>query len=202
MKIKNIIFDLGGVLIDWNPLYVYNKLIPDKEKRDYFFNNICTHDWNIQQDAGTPFVEATRMKVAEFPEWKEYIEAFYGRWEEMLGEQIDGTVKILKSCIDDENLHVYALTNWSAETFPITLDKFDFLHWFEGIVVSGVEKMIKPNQEIYDLILNRYGLVAEESIFIDDNLDNVNAANELGINAIHYKNPEDLLKALSRRGVN
>jgi len=186
MRINNIIFDLGGVLIDWNPLYVFESLIPDQKKRDFFFNHICTHDWNIEQDAGRLISEATRTKIAEFPEWKEYIEAFYGRWEEMLGGPIHGTVKILKDLKAKNEHHILALTNWSAETFPVALERYKFLQLFEGILVSGEEKMKKPDAEIYDLMLSRYKLKAASTLFIDDNKANVIGARAVGMHAIQF----------------
>ncbi len=190
--IKNIIFDLGNVLIKWDPLNVFNEMIPEDEKRKFFFDHVCTYAWNVEQDAGRTFADATAMKIAEYPEWEPYIKAYYGRWSEMLGGAIEGSVEILKSCLANEKLNVYALTNWSAESFPIALDRFEFLQWFEGIVVSGTEKMIKPDPAIYKLILNRYGLNADESVFIDDSLDNVQGANDVGIHGIHFTSPKQL----------
>ena len=142
-QINTIIFDLGGVLIDWNPLYVFNDLIPDKERQKYFFENVCTMHWNEQQDAGTPIAQATAERIVMFPDWENEIRAYYGRWVEMLGEANHGTVKILKKLVNSPNYRVYALTNWSAETFPIakSMEKFEFLHWFEGILVSGEEHL-------------------------------------------------------------
>ena len=193
-KIDTIIFDLGGVLIDWNPEYVYLEVFKgDREKMQWFFDNICTHDWNENQDAGYPLNKATEERVALFPEHEDHIRMFYGRWEEMLGEAIEGTVDILKELIDTKQFKIVALTNWSHETFPIALETFDFLHWFEGILVSGEEKTRKPFKDIYDLTLSRFDIKAENALFIDDNLRNVNAAKELGINAIRFQNP-DLLR--------
>lgn len=189
-SISTIIFDLGGVLIDWNPEYVYLDIFKgDREKMKWFFDTICTNDWNENQDAGYPLDQATDERVALFPEHEELIRMFYGRWEEMLGEAIDDTVAILKQLIDSNNHKVVALTNWSHETFPVALKKFEFLHWFEGIVVSGEEKTRKPFRDIYELTLNRFNIKAENSLFIDDNLRNVEAAKALGINAIHFKTP-------------
>ncbi len=192
-KISTVIFDLGGVLIDWNPDYVYlEEFDGNRDKLKWFYENICTSDWNENQDAGYPLAKATEERVALFPEHEELIRMYYGRWTEMLGEQIDGTVEILKKLIEDKNLKVVALTNWSAETFPIALDKFEFLHWFDGIVVSGTEKTRKPFAEIYHLTLKRFDITPNESIFIDDNLRNVQAAEIHGINGIHFKSPEEL----------
>ncbi len=117
-KIKAIIFDLGNVLIDWNPKYVFDKLIEDEERRKHFFENICTPDWNEEQDAGRPIKQATEELIAKHPDWKEAIEAFYGRWIEMLGGPISDTVEILRSLKEKRQYKLYALTNWSAETFP------------------------------------------------------------------------------------
>lgn len=192
-KINTIIFDLGGVLIDWNPEYVYLDVFDgNREKMQWFFDNVCTHDWNENQDAGYPLSKATEERIALFPEHEELIRMFYGRWEEMLGEAIEGTVDILKKLIDSNQFKVVALTNWSHETFPIALETFDFLHWFEGILVSGEEKTRKPFKDIYELTLSRFDIEPENSVFIDDNLRNINAAKELGINTIHFHTPEQL----------
>lgn len=196
-EIKNMIFDLGGVLIDWNPEYVYLDVFNgDREKMKWFFDEICTMDWNENQDAGYPLEKATEERVKLFPEYEEWIRIYYGRWEEMLGNQIDGTVAILKQLIDNPNYKVVALTNWSAETFPVALERFDFLHWFEGIVVSGTEKMRKPFNEIYELTLNRFNIEAAQSLFIDDNARNIEAAKKMGINTIRFNNPTQLKSEL------
>ena len=202
MPINTIIFDLGNVLIDWNPEYVFKKLIPDEEKRQFFFDNICTHDWNVEQDAGRTLREGTEIKVAEFPEWESEIRAYYGRWEEMLGGSIDGSVAILKDLIDHPDYRVYALTNWSNETFPVALGLFDFLHWFEGIVVSGDEKTRKPSADIYEILLKRYDVTPQHAVFIDDSLKNIEGAEVLGIKGIHFKSPEQLKESLNNLGVN
>lgn len=191
--INTIIFDLGGVLIDWNPGYVFDEnYFESKEQRDFFFNNVCTADWNENQDAGYPIAKATEEKLAEFPEWEKPIRDFYGRWVDMLGGPIHETVDIFRTLKQNSDLKFYALTNWSAETFPIALEKFDFLHWFDGRVVSGEEKMRKPFPEFYQLLLNRYGVKPEEALFIDDNLRNVKAAEDLGIKSIFYKEHSQL----------
>ena len=196
-EIKNVIFDLGGVLIDWNPEYVYLDVFNgDREKMKWFFDEICTMDWNENQDAGYPLQQATEERVKLFPEYEEWIRIYYSRWEEMLGNQIDGTVAILKQLIDNPNYKVVALTNWSAETFPVALERFDFLHWFEGIVVSGTEKMRKPFNEIYELTINRFNIEASQSLFIDDNARNIEAAKKIGINTIRFNNPTQLKSEL------
>ncbi len=202
-QINTIIFDLGGVLIDWNPLYVFNDLIPDEERRAYFFQNVCTSDWNEQQDAGTLIGLATDERIALFPDWENEIRAYYGRWTEMLGEPLHGTVEILKKLIYSHDYKVYALTNWSAETFPIakSLDRFQFLHWFEGVLVSGEEHLIKPQPEIFELILSRYDIDRNHAVFIDDNIRNVNASNAVGLEAIHFQTAEQLAEELRKLSI-
>lgn len=196
-NIDTIIFDLGGVLIDWNPEYVFLKAFNgDKEKTDWFLQNICTPDWNENQDAGYPLAKATNDLVKQFPNYEEYIKLFYGQWEDMLGGEISGTVDILKNLIKSKSYKIVALTNWSSETFPIAQKRFEFLKWFEGIVVSGDEKTRKPFKDIYEITLNRFKITPGRSIFIDDNLRNIEAAHALGINGIHFKSPEQLTKEL------
>ena len=201
-KINTIIFDLGGVLIDWNPEYVFLDVFNgDRQKMQWFFDNICTNDWNENQDAGYPIAKATEERVALFPEHEELIRMYYGRWVEMLGDEISETVDILKQLINLNQFKIVALTNWSHETFPLALEKFDFLHWFEGILVSGEEKTIKPFKEIYDLTLSRFDINANEAIFIDDNLRNIEAANALGIKGIHFKSAEKLIEQLNQYNI-
>ena len=197
-NIKNIVFDLGGVLIDWNPDYVFKEVFKDDEKLAWFYREICTMDWNENQDAGYPLVKATEERVALFPQHEDLIRMYYGRWEEMLGDAIQGTVELLKQCVDSPALKVVALTNWSAETFPVALEKFDFLQWFEGIVVSGEEMTRKPFPDIYQTTLNRFDLKPEESLFIDDNKRNIEAAKALGIQCVHFSCPLQLEKELKK----
>lgn len=197
-NIKNIVFDLGGVLIDWNPDYVFKEVFKDDEKLAWFYREICTMDWNENQDAGYPLAKATEERVALFPQHEDLIRMYYGRWEEMLGDAIQGTVELLKQCVDSPALKVVALTNWSAETFPVALEKFDFLQWFEGIVVSGEEMTRKPFPDIYQTTLNRFDLKPEESLFIDDNKRNIEAAKALGIQCVHFSCPLQLEKELKK----
>ena len=201
--INAIIFDLGGVLIDWNPEYVYLDVFNgNREKMKWFFDNICTNDWNENQDAGYSMAKATEERIALFPEWEKEIEMFYGRWVDMLGDAISETVDILKKLIDSRKYKIVALTNWSAETFPIAVDRFEFLQWFEGIIVSGEENTRKPFDEIYNLTLNRFNIKAEHSVFIDDNLRNIEAANMLGINGIRFESPKQLIQQLKKYNIN
>ncbi|MDU8886189.1 HAD family phosphatase [Yeosuana sp. MJ-SS3] len=202
-KIDTIIFDLGGVLIDWNPEYVFLDVFKgNREEMNWFFDNICTHDWNENQDAGYPIEKATKERIAKFPEFEELIRMYYGRWVEMLGGPITETVDVLDKLIKSNDYKVVALTNWSHETFPIALERFEFLHWFEGIVVSGEEKTRKPFKKIYDITLDRFNIDAENSVFIDDNLRNIEAANQLGINGIQFKNAGKLIEQLKSYNIN
>ena len=201
-KIKNVIFDLGGVLIDWNPEYVYLDVFDgDKKKMQWFFDEICTFDWNENQDAGYPLEQAQSDRIKLFPKYEEWIRIYYDRWEEMLGSPIDGTVTILKKLVSNPNYKILALTNWSAETFPIALKRFDFLHLFEGIVVSGTEKTRKPFLDIYQITLDRYQLDPKKSLFIDDNKRNIEAADKLEIQTIHFQNSIQLKSSIKYMGI-
>lgn len=201
-KITTIIFDLGGVLIDWSPEYVYLKEFKgDRKKMDWFLEHICAWDWNANQDAGYPIAKATRDRIALFPEYQELIEMYYGRWEEMLGYAHEGTLAILKKLRDHPDYRVLALTNWSGETWPKAIKKFPWLQWFEGILVSGDEGMRKPFTEIYKLMLSRYKINAEEAIFIDDSKANIVGCQALGIQGIHFTDAATLAVQLRTKGV-
>ena len=198
MTWKAIIYDLGGVLVDWNPLHVYNdQYFESEEKRRFFFDKVCTSDWNERQDEGYPIALATEEKVNQFPEWEAPIRDFYGRWIEMLKGPIEDSVDLFRRLKEGTDLKFYALTNWSHETFPLALERFEFLQWFDGIVVSGTEKNRKPFPDFYQLLLDRYSLKAEEVVFIDDNIRNVKAAEELGIESIQFTDADTVEKKLS-----
>ncbi len=201
MNIKNIVFDLGGVLVDWNPRYLYEKIFNTEEEMDWFLGNICTSDWNSKQDAGRTIAEATQILLARHPEYEREIRAYYDRWTEMFSGQIEGTVQILDRLKQRGNYRLLALTNWSGETFPTARKLFNFLSWFEGIVVSGDEKLIKPDLRIYQLLFERYGIEPEQSIFIDDTLSNVETANLLGMTALHFTDPMMLELRLKQKGI-
>jgi 2-haloacid dehalogenase len=200
-KIDTVIFDLGGVLIDWNPQYLYRTIFDDEKKMNDFFADVCTSDWNEEQDGGRSLKDATDELVGRFPAHEENIRAYYGRWEEMLRGPIDGTVEILKELKEKNHTKLYALTNWSAETFPIALSRFDFLHWFHGRLVSGEERMRKPFREIYELLLRRFSIEPSSALYIDDNQRNLSAPREMGIETIHFISPEQLREELRERGV-
>jgi 2-haloacid dehalogenase len=194
--INTIIFDLGAVLIDWNPDYMYRTIFSDEQEMRHFLTNVATSDWNEEQDAGRSLQEGTEWLVAKHPPHEENIRAFYGRWIEMLGDAFEGTVEIFKELKESGKYKIYALTNWSAETFPMAQQKFDFLSWFDGVVVSGAEKMRKPTPEFYQILLDRYNVAPQESLFIDDNYRNILAAEKMGINCIHFTSPEKLREEL------
>lgn len=200
-SITTIIFDLGGVLIDWNPRYVYRTIFDEEEKIDWFFENICTSDWNEKQDAGRSLQEATEELVDIYPEYESQIRAYYGRWEEMLGGAIHETVEVFRRLREKNEYSFYALTNWSAETFPVALQRFEFLKWFDGIVMSGEEKTRKPFPEIYRLLFTRFNVDPSQAVFIDDSLRNIKGAEEAGIEGIHFQSPDQLSIELKQRGL-
>jgi 2-haloacid dehalogenase len=200
-SINTIIFDLGGVLIDWNPDYVYKTIFEKEEERKWFYQNICTSDWNEEQDAGRSLHEGTELLVKQFPEHEANIRAYYGRWEEMLGGPIHETVEILKHLKENGNYKLYALTNWSAETFTIALQRYDFLHWFDGRIVSGEEKTRKPFIEIYQRLIDRFNIDPARAVYIDDNTRNLTPASQLGIHTIHFQTPQQFKKELQQLGV-
>ena len=199
-KVETLLFDLGNVLIKWDPKRVYRTIFKTEAEIDEFLAEVCTMDWNEQQDKGRPIVEANRILIEKFPQYQSEIEAYYGRWTEMLGGAIGGTVEILEELKESRNFRLYALTNWSAETFPEALKRYEFLQYFKEILVSGKEGMKKPSAEIYELALSRFGIDAATTIFIDDSARNVAAAEAMGIKSIHFQSSEQLraeLKALS-----
>lgn len=197
-EINTIIFDLGGVLIDWNPRNLYRKIFNTEEEIDWFLANVCTGEWNERQDAGRTFEEATEELLSRFPEHELPIRAWYGRWQETISGPIADTVRILETIKRSKKYKLYALTNWSAQTFPWALQNFEFLHWFEGIVVSGIEKTRKPFPEFYQILLNRYSVNPTQSVFIDDSHRNILGAEAMGIRGIHFQSPEQLQKELFR----
>ena len=201
MMFNTLVFDLGGVLIDWNPEYLYNKIIPDEKERRWFLSNIATNEWNEHQDAGRSLQEGTEWLVERYPEHEVSIRAYYGRWTEMLGGPIHETVEIFRELKARGRLKLYALTNWSAETFPLALELYDFLHWFDGRLVSGEEKIRKPFPEIYRLLIERFGIDPTKAIYVDDNIRNVLPARELGFTGIQFRTPELFKEELQRLGV-
>ncbi|MDP4291869.1 MAG: HAD family phosphatase [Bacteroidota bacterium] len=190
-KSYTIVFDFGGVLIDWNPRYMYRKVFDNETEMEWFLGNVCTMEWNSLQDAGFPFSETIPALQKKFPDYKDQIAMYQSRWPEMVGGAVTGTVEILNE-LRQKNGAVYGLTNWGADTFPIVFKRFEFLRKMDGIVVSGDEKKIKPNPELYQILLNRYQLHPENCIFIDDTLLNIHTAQQVGFNTIHFVSPENL----------
>lgn len=201
MDTKAIIFDLGAVLIDWNPHHLYRKLFDDEQEMKDFLANITTMDWNEEQDMGRPLQEGTELLVRQHPEHEANIRAYYGRWEEMLGGEIEATVKLFDQLKASGKYRLYALSNWSAETFSIAQSKYDVLNHFDGVVISGQEKTRKPFADFYYILLNRYGLKPAECLFIDDNNRNVLAAGALGIPSVHFVGADELGIELRKRGI-
>ncbi|MEY3050858.1 MAG: Alpha-D-glucose-phosphate phosphatase YihX [Bacteroidota bacterium] len=199
--IDTVIFDLGGVLIDWNPDYVFDRFFKDAAQKKHFYRHICTSDWNEEQDAGRSIQEATEELVARHPGWEDAIRAYYGRWEEMLGGAIGETVEILQRLREAGRHRLYALTNWSAETFPVALERYEFLHWFEGIVVSGEEKTRKPFPVFYEILFQRYAVDPSSALFIDDNARNVEAGRLLGLHTVHFRSSAQLAAELAAKNI-
>ena len=200
-KIDTIIFDLGGVLIDWNPDYLFDSIFTSPEEKKFFFEQVCTPDWNEEQDAGRSIEEGTNLLIQQYPDHEANIRLFYDQWEQMLNGPIQETVDIFKALKDTNQFKFYALTNWSAELFPVALNKYDFLHWFDGKVVSGEEKTRKPYKDIYQTIINRYNLTPATTLFTDDNLRNIYPAQELGLQTIHFQHPAQFKMALEELNI-
>jgi 2-haloacid dehalogenase len=195
-----VIFDFGGVLVDWNPRYLYRKLFGDDEAgMERFLAEVTTPEWNLRQDAGRPWKEAVDELAAAHPSQVDLITAFHERWEETLKGPIDDSITILHD-LKRAGHPLYGLTNWSGETFPIARARYDFFSWFDGIVVSGDEGMIKPDPKLYETLLERYDIDAKRAVFIDDNKVNVEAAEALGIHGIHFHSPAQLRAELVALG--
>ena len=200
-NIKNIIFDFGGVLMDWNPRYFFKDYFNDDEKMEFFLKNIATDEWNAEQDRGRTLAEGTEIQVAKFPQWEKELRAYYDNWTTMLRSDIPKNVEVLRK-LEHSNYELFGLTNWSAETFPYALENYDFFKIFDGkIVVSGTEKVIKPNPKIWEVLLERYHIKADESVFIDDNAKNIEVAKASGFITIHITPETDLEKELKDLGV-
>jgi 2-haloacid dehalogenase len=189
--ITTVVFDLGGVLIDWDPRHLYRQMFSDPEEMEIFLRDIVSPDWNAEQDSGRTWAEATALLLEEHPNHEPMITAYVDRWDEMLAGPFDGTVAVL-SDVREAGLRIYALTNWSAETFPRARQLFPFLEWFEGIVVSGDEGIRKPDPEIWRRLISRYGIDPTTTVFIDDMPRNVEIATEFGFEAIRFESPEQL----------
>lgn len=195
-KIKNIVFDFGGVLVEWNPRYLYRTYFTDEKEMEYFLANICNQAWNEEQDRGRTFAEGVALLQAQYPDYHEAIQLYKDRWGEMLKGEVAEGVQLLKE-LKEQGFALYGLTNWAAENIQIAYDRHDFFQLFDGIVVSGEEKLIKPDKRLFQILLDRYQLRPEESIFIDDNLPNVKAANEMGFKGIHFDQIENVEREIT-----
>lgn len=199
--IKNIVFDFGGVVMDWNPRYFFRSYFNDDEKMEYFLKNIATDEWNAEQDRGRTLREGTEILVEKHPEWEKEIRAYYDNWTTMLRSDIPENVAVLRK-LEHTDYRLFGLTNWSAETFPYALANYDFFQIFEGkIVVSGTEKLIKPDPEIWKILTERYQIKPVETVFIDDNAKNIEVAKKLGFITVHVTENADLENQLHELGI-
>jgi len=199
-NIKSVVFDIGGVLIDWNPRHLYRKIFSSEEEMERFLSEVCTYEWNVQQDGGTLFSVATAELSAKFPAYSDKIALYYGRWEEMLGGELTDTVNLFNE-LKSAGMPLYALTNWSHEAFPVAYERYGFMKQFDGIVVSGYEKLLKPDHAIYRVLMDRYNVNPAESVYIDDNKANAEAAAELGFHSIHFQSADHLRYELRSLGL-
>lgn len=199
--IKNIIFDFGGVVMDWNPRYFFKDYFNDDEKMEFFLKHIAEDDWNAEQDRGRSLREGTEIQIQKFPEWENELRAYYDNWSTMLKSDIPENVEVLRK-LEHSEYELFGLTNWSAETFPYALENYDFFNVFKGkIVVSGTEELIKPDPKIWEVLLERYQLKSEESVFIDDNPKNIEVAETLGFLTVHIQQETNLEKELRNLGL-
>ena len=199
--ITAVIFDLGGVLLDWNPRYLYRKMFDDEEAMERFLSEVCTMDWHEANDRGVPFEVTCAQLAEEHPEHAEQIWAWGTRTEEMVGGPIEGTVQVLRELIAAGSVRVFALTNMEAHTYPVRRERYDFMRWFEGTVVSSEEGVVKPDPRIYLALLDRFGLEAGSTLMIDDSARNIEAARTLGLATVLFESPEALRTELEALGL-
>ncbi|MCL4530103.1 MAG: HAD family phosphatase [Chloroflexi bacterium] len=199
-KIQAVIFDFGGVLVDWSPHNLYRHYFEQPHEIDRFLSEINFAEWNAQQDKGRPFAQAVAELSSEFPQHARLISAFHEHWEDSIDGPIAGTVRILQK-LKQFGYLLYGLSNWSAETFPLIREKFPFFDLLDDILLSGEVKLIKPDPQIFHFMLDKFKLEAQACLFIDDSLANIKTANELGFVAIHFQSPAQLEIELSARGV-
>ena len=196
-KITNIVFDLGNVLIDWDPRHLYRKLLPTENEVEWFLENICNNDWNTKHDEGQTFKKGISELSKLYPQYTNLIKNWFDRWEEMLGGPIEDTVELLAD-LKKLGFPLYILSNWSAETYPKAEKIYAFLKWFDGKIISGEVGKVKPDPEIYHILTKTYNLEPKNSVFIDDKLINIEAANLIGFHGIHFKNAESLRNDLKK----
>jgi 2-haloacid dehalogenase len=194
------VFDLGGVLVDWDPRYLFRQLLPDEAAVEAFLAEVCSPEWNAAQDAGRSWAEAVEVASERFPEHAELVAAYDERWLETIGGQIDGTVEVLDE-LRQRDVGLYAISNWSAEKFDLTYPRFDWLGWFDGIVVSGYERIVKPDPRIYQILVDRHGVDPRAAVYVDDVPANVEAARAIGMTGLLFTTPEQLHADLSELGL-
>ena len=194
----NVVFDLGDVLIGWNPRNLYRRVFPDLEKMEWFLTNVCHGDWNLAQDAGRSFDDGVKEAISRHPAWETEIELYRDRWMEMVSGPIQGSVQILEE-LHKKGVALFAITNWNGDTYRATHKKYPFLNLFRDIVVSGDEKIIKPDPAIFNLLAKRNDIALSNSIFIDDSLKNIRGAEAVGMQAHHFTTPEALRADLKSR---
>jgi len=200
VTIDAVVFDLGGVLLDWDPRHLYRKLFDDEQAMERFLNELCTVEWHAQHDRGVPAEQSCGELAAKHPEHAELIHAWHERTEEMIAGTIDGSIEILRE-LKDAGVRCYALTNMEAETYPLRAARYEFMRWFDGTVVSAHEGVIKPEREIFERLLRRYDLDPERTLMIDDARRNVDTAAGLGMKTVHFSTPRQLRSSLEDFGL-
>ncbi len=196
----NIVFDLGMVLISWDPRNLYRKVFADPAKMEWFLAHVCTNEWNLAQDGGRSFDDGVVEATSRYPEYASEIAMYRDRWMEMVPGAIDGSVAILEE-LHHKGVPLYAITNWNGDTFRATVKRFPFLNLFKDIVVSGDEKIIKPDPAIFEILAARNNIKLDQSLFVDDSQKNVLGAEAVGMKAHHFTSPESLRGALVSLGV-
>lgn len=197
---KTIVFDFGGVLVDWNPRYFYRGVFASEEEMEWFLKNVCNTEWNLRHDRGIRFEDNWQELTRKYPQYEQQIKQYYTGWPQMLHGEIAGSHAVVDE-LKNRGYKLYGLTNWSAQTFPIALKRFEVLRKMDGIVVSGQEKYIKPEPELYRILLDRYHLQAQNCVFIDDNPTNTAAGAALGFDTIVFKDAPQLRAELQTRGI-
>ena len=190
-----LIFDLGGVVLDWNPRHLFRALIPDEAQREWFLTEVCSPQWNAQMDAGKPSAEAVAELTARYPEHTAWIRAYWDRWPEMLGGLVPGMGELLAD-LAAAGRDLYAITNFNGEVWPVTQDMFPVLNCFKDIIVSSFAGVCKPDPEIFALALRRFGVAAADCLFIDDVAANVDGARAAGIAAVQFTSAAALRRLL------
>jgi 2-haloacid dehalogenase len=196
--IKAILFDFGNVLLEWNPRRVYRRYFPNNEEAmEQFLNEVNFMDWNLQQDKGRTFAEGVAELSKQFPQYSDLIQAYHDHWKDSIGDHLEGTVEIMKR-LKNAGYELYGLSNWSAETFPIAREEYDFFNLLDDIVISGEVGTVKPEPEIFEITLRRIGRPVNECLFIDDALPNIEQARKMGFATIHFHSPEQLERELHK----